>query len=335
MENTDLHTGHQLKVNTVLGPVAADQLGKTLVHEHFAFGFPGWSADTTLAPYDYDAVFKNSLQVIEKAQQHGIATIIDATTNDVAGRDPLLYKALSEKTGMHIICTTGLYTEEEGASLHFKNRQAWYREDIAHSISEIFITEITKGIGTTGVKAGVIKIGTGARTAFTRYEQAIMTAAAMAQKATGMPIITHTSGATGGIEQAAFLLSSGADPKKTMIGHVSNSNDIAYHKTILDKGVSLGFDRIGLDGITPSDTLADVVADLCKQGYTEQIMLSHDTVNVWLGRPIPDMSRHQKIFGNSVIDFISRKFLPALAERGLSEAQINTMLAENPKNLFS
>ena len=322
-------------VNTVLGPIDVNKLGATLVHEHFAFGFPGWSADATVAPYDFDAILKVNLEVIKKAQAYGIETIVDATTNDVGGRDPVLFKALAEQTGMNIICTTGLYTEEEGASLYFKNRASWYREDIAKLISDIFITEVTIGIGETGIKAGVIKIGGSGKETLSRYEKAVARAAAEAQKATGVPIITHTTGPKGGIEQAAFLVDAGAYPKKIMIGHVSNSSDIEYHKAILAKGVSLGFDRIGLDGITPSETLADIVADLCKQGHTENILLSHDSVNVWLGRPVENKKQHDAIFKNSVIDFIPRVFLPALKSRGITDTEIDVMLKENPKALFS
>ena len=39
-------------VNTALGPMSPDKLGTTLMHEHFAFGYPGWYADATIAPYD-------------------------------------------------------------------------------------------------------------------------------------------------------------------------------------------------------------------------------------------------------------------------------------------
>lgn len=28
-------------VETVTGPITVDQLGKTLIHEHFVFGYPG------------------------------------------------------------------------------------------------------------------------------------------------------------------------------------------------------------------------------------------------------------------------------------------------------
>ncbi|MDO9515068.1 MAG: hypothetical protein Q7J01_03080 [Syntrophales bacterium] len=321
-------------VNTVLGPVKAETLGTTLMHEHFAFAYPGWFADSTIAPYDYDATLKTNLEIIKKAQKYGIATIVDATTNDVGGRDPKLYKALAKKTGINIICSTGMYTEQEGSPAYFKTRQDWYGTDIAKMISEVFIKEITDGIGTSGVKAGVIKVGTSGGGPISRYETSVLKAAVIAQKATGLPIITHTSGPVGGIEQADLFLKEGADPKKVMIGHVSNSKDIEYHKAILAKGVYVAFDRFGLEIMTPTPVLVKIVAQLCKEGYANQIMLSHDTVNVWLGRPYDPPKPLLKILANWRIDHISENVLPALKKLGVTDEQIKTMMVDNPRNLF-
>ena len=317
-------------VNSVLGPISADKMGTTLMHEHFAFAYPGWFADSTIAPYDFNAVLKTNIGVIETAQKYGIATIVDATPNDTGGRDPELYKALAKKTGLNIICSTGLYTEEEGSPTYFTHLR--WGIDISKFISEIFIKEITEGIGNSGVKAGVIKVGTSPQ--MTKYEAAVLKAAVIAQKATGVPIITHTSGPTGGVEQADFFTTEGADLKKVMIGHVSNSKDIEYHKAILAKGVYIAFDRIGLDILTPFDINVKNVADLCKAGYADKVILSHDTVNVWLGRLTPVPENYLPGFANWRIDHISKDFIPALKAQGVTDDQIKTMMVDNPRNLF-
>ena len=319
------------EVNTVLGPISPDQLGTTLMHEHFVFAYPGWYADATLAPYDFKAVLKTNLDVIATAQKYGIKTIVDATPNDTGGRDPKLYKKLAKKTGMNIICSTGLYTSEEGAPAYFTSLR--WGTDTSKMISEIMIKEITQGIGKSGVKAGVIKVGSSPK--MTPHEQAVHKAAVIAQKATGVPIITHTQGPTGGVEQAEFLLKEGADPKKVMIGHVSNSRDIEYHKAILAKGVYIAFDRIGLDIITPFDVNVKNVVGLCKLGFANKVMLSHDTVNVWLGRLSEVPKDYQAGFKNWHIDHISKDFLPALKAQGVTDEQIKTMMVDNPRNLFS
>ncbi len=198
-------------------------------------------------------------------------------------------------------------------------------------MSEIFIKEITEGIGKSGMKAGVIKVATSPK--MTPHEENVHKAAVKAQWATGVPIITHTEGPLPGVAQAEFLLKEGADPKKVMIGHVSNSKDIEYHKAILAKGTYIAFDRIGLDIITPMEVNVKNVADLCKAGFTEKIMLSHDTVN-WLGRPPVWPEQAKAGFANWHIDHISKDFLPALKAQGITDEQIKIMMVENPKKLF-
>ncbi len=166
------------------------------------------------------------------------------------------------------------------------------------------------------------------------YEEAVHLAAVKAQQATGVPIITHTEGPTGGIEQADFLIKEGADPKKVMIGHVSGSQDIEYHKTILARGVYIAFDRIGLDIVAPTPVTVKIIADLCKLGYSNKITLSHDTVNVWLGRPYDLPEAILPGFANWRIDFISEKVLPALNAQGVTDEQIKTIMVGNPRNMF-
>lgn len=323
-------------INSVLGPISPDKLGQTLVHEHFAFAYPGWFADASIAPYDFKAVLKTNLGVIKAAQKQGIKTVIDATPNDTGGRDPGLYKALAKKTGLNIICSTGLYTEHEGSPAYFKTRQEMFKADVSKLMAALFIKEITKGIGKSGVKAGVIKCGTSGGGPISPYETAVLKAAVIAQKATGVPIITHTQGPAGGVEQAELFLAEGANPKKVMIGHVSNSKDTAYHKAILAKGVYIAFDRIGLEIITPTEVIIKNIADLCKEGFANQIMLSHDTVNVWLGRPLPLDAPEPvlKALANWRIDHISANVLPALKAQGVTDEQIKMMMVDNPRNLF-
>lgn len=323
-------------VNTVRGPIPAGKMGITLPHEHFVFAYPGWFADDTMVPLDRKARLKNNLEVVKSAQKYGIKTIIDATTNDVGGRDPLYLKELSKKTGLNIIMSTGLYTEHGGSPGYFKTRQDWYKEDIAQYMADLFTKEITEGVGKTGVKAGVIKCGTsGGKGPISAYETAVLKAAARAQKATGVPIITHTEGPEGGLEQAELLLAEGANPKKIMIGHVSNNvKDIEYHKAILAKGVYIAFDRFGLEIYTPTDAIAKIVAELCKQGYANQILLSHDTCNFWLGRWYKEPPEVTKALENWHVWHISKNVLPMLKDQGVTDMQIRMMMLENPRNLF-
>jgi len=66
-------------IQSVLGPISPDKLGQTLMHEHFTFSVPGWFADASIAPEDYEAALKANLGFLKTAKALGIKTIVDAT----------------------------------------------------------------------------------------------------------------------------------------------------------------------------------------------------------------------------------------------------------------
>ena len=41
-------------INTVTGPITNQDLGKTLMHEHIQFGYPGYQGDVTLGAWNKD-----------------------------------------------------------------------------------------------------------------------------------------------------------------------------------------------------------------------------------------------------------------------------------------
>jgi phosphotriesterase-related protein len=310
------------KVNTVLGPISPSEMGKTLVHEHIMFGFGGWYANYTLTPFKRDWCIETSLSIVEALKAHGVNTVIDATPND-CGRDPEVLREISERSGIHIICSTGLYSEAEGAPGYFKVRQLFTGNAI-EEISELFLAEITQGIGKTGIKAGVIKVATGDGI-ISRYEEMILKAAARTQKETGIPILTHTGGAaTMGIEQTDLLISEGANPKRIVIGHISGSADIEYHLAIIEKGVFIAFDRLGLPIYTYDDMPTACLIGLIGIGKEGRIMMSHDNIWHFLGRnPI-----------NPSPTYIFDHVVPRLKKAGITDDKIDTIMIDNPMNLF-
>lgn len=321
-------------VNTVTGPVAADRLGKTLMHEHFVFGYPGFAGDVTMGAFNREEALKIGLQVAEKVMSHGVQTVVDATTNE-AGRNPELLKEISEKTGLNIICSTGYYYEGEGAPAYFKFRN-FQGKGGESQVHEMFSREIAKGIGKTGIKPGVIKLAS-SKGVITPYELMFFKAAAQVQKETGITLITHTQEATMGPEQADLLIAEGADPSRIMIGHMCGSTDIGYHQRTLAKGVYIAFDRFGIQGIVgaPMDDVRKALAvALIKLGYAGKLMFSHDSVNYMIGRPLEFPPAVAKLMENAQPCHIFENIIPDLLAMGVSESQIVTIMVENPMRLF-
>lgn len=321
-------------VNTVTGAIDVGRLGRTLVHEHFVFGYPGFAGDITLGAQDRHEIVHTCVAVAERVRQHGVRSVIDVTPND-CGRDPELLREISERSGVQIICATGYYYEGEGAPAYFKFRSPFV--DVQQEIFEMFMHEITAGIGQTGIRAGVIKVASG-KGAISDYERVFFKAAARAQRETGVPIITHTQEGTMGPEQAQLLIAEGADPRKILIGHMDGSTDVTCQLRTLATGVSIGFDRYGLQhlgGMPADEARHALVIGLVGLGFEKQIMLSHDTVGVWLGRPVPLPAPVLQLVKDWHAGHICENVIPALGRGGVTASQIETILVQNPARLFT
>ena len=325
---------NQVKVNTVTGEISPDALGTTLMHEHICYGYPGWEGDQTIAPLNRELVVKNGVDALLKLKELGVKTYVDATAND-QGRQPEIYREIAEKSGVNIICSTGYYYEEEGGSAYWNFRSSL--GDISDELYELFYTEVTQGIRDTGIKAGVIKVGSG-KGEITEYEKRIFLAAARVQKETGVPIITHTTEGTMGPEQAKLLVEAGADPKRIQIGHMSDNLDIEYQLETLKYGVYVSWDRMGLQGLAgcPMDEQRyETLSELIKRGYADKIMLSHDYIITWLGRSLKIPEQALPLIANWYPTHLFEHIIPALKQKGATDEQIQTIIRENPKHLFS
>ena len=318
-------------VNTVTGPIRVEDLGVTLMHEHVLIGYPGWEADTLRPGPARAEIVSTAVEKIRSMQEIGIQSMLDPCPNDL-GRDVGLAAEVADKTGFNIICATGLYKENEGGFAHWHFVRSIGRG--VEAMAELFIHELTRGIGDTGVKAGIIKVATGAGK-ITDYEYDVLSAAAMAAVETGAPITTHTDQGTMGEEQQAFLLEKGVPAHRIIIGHSCGSSDHDYHMRLLDKGSYLGFDRFGLDILAPDEQRIDALVALLQKQQERRIVVSHDSVWCTRGQPFPaEMLAAidvDKLFNPT---HFHRNIIPALLARGVSREQIDTMLVDNPRRFF-
>ena len=318
-------------VNAAAGPIAVDALGVTLMHEHLLIGYPGWEADTLRPGPSRQEIIAISIDKIQAMQDHGIQSMLDPCPNDL-GRDVTFAAEVSARTGFNIICATGLYKEKEGGAPHWH-----FTRNVGRGVevmAELFIHELTQGIGETGVKAGIIKVATGTGT-ITDYEYDVLSAAAIAAVETGAPITTHTDQGTMGVEQQAFLVSKGVPAHRIIIGHSCGSADLDYHLGILGKGSYLGFDRFGLDILVPDEQRVDALVALLIKEQEQRIVVSHDSVWCTRGMPIPremiEAMDPDKLFDPT---HFHRNIIPQLLARGVGQSQIDAMLIDNPRRFF-
>ncbi|MDR0137195.1 phosphotriesterase-related protein [Metabacillus idriensis] len=316
-------------VETVTGPIEADQLGKT----YFVFGYPGFHGDDSLGGFDEQDALETGITIALQLMSFGVDTVVDPTPNE-CGRNPELLKEISERTGLQIVCATGFYYEGEGATPYFKFRQGLGTAE--EEIYEMFKKEIAEGIRNTGIKPGIIKLAS-SKGVITEYERMFFKAAARVQREEGTVILTHTQEGTMGPEQVELLMEFGCDPKKIVIGHMCGNTDTAYHLKVLEKGAFIAFDRFGIQGMVGAPTDDERIKTLLKlvsHGYTDQIMLSHDTVNHWMGRPLILPEVIQEKMKNWHPAHLFENIIPELRKQGMPEENIRTMLEVNPSKLF-
>lgn len=315
---------------TVTGSIPLDRLGRTLMHEHLLVGYPGWESDTVRPGPAAREHFRVAVDRIQELQALGFSSLLDPCPNDL-GRDVELMAKVAQHTGFHIVCSTGLYKQAEGGHpyWHFRSRFGSGVE----AITELFVRELSEGVGTTGIRAGIIKVATGPGQ-MSDYERTIFDAAAAAAVQTGAPITTHTDEGTVGDVQQAVLTTAGVPAHRIVIGHSCGTSNHDYHLAIARGGSYLGFDRFGLELLHPDAERVASLAALIRAGAGDRVVVSHDSVWCWRGEPIPPalLDEATRIWNPT---HFSRRIVPQLLDAGVTPEQIDALLVENPRRFFA
>jgi phosphotriesterase-related protein len=306
-------------VETALGPVPTSELGPTLMHEHIVTRSPGVHENWPHL-FDRGAVLTLAERKLADLATRGIRTIVDLTTVDL-GRDIDLIVDVARRTRVHVIVATGVWWMPP----------RYFSAHGVDEVAELFVRDIARGIGTSGVKAAIIKCATDTA-GVTPVIENILRAAARAQRATGVPISTHTwaAGRSGEAQQAIFA-QEGVDLRRVIIGHSGDSDDLGYLRGLMERGSTIGMDRFGLDHFLPSEKRVEVLARLCAEGYAGRMVLSHDA-NCWTDMLSEDAKRRTRPRWHYT--HISDDVLPALRKAGVTEDQLDQMLVRNPRAIF-
>lgn len=320
-------------INTVTGKARPDELGMTLVHEHLLIGYPGWFMDGLAPKFKRADALARGVDRLQELRSFGVASFVDPCPMDL-GRDVEFMAEVAQRSGMRIICATGAYKQNEGLTYTFGALPI-------EEITEIYVRELTLGIGDTGICAGIVKVATGAEH-ISDYERKLVTAAGRAAARVGCPVLTHTDEASCGLEQIAILTAEGVPAHRILVGHSDGRDDHAYHRSLADRGAYVGFDRFGIESLNSDDKRIDSVCNMVEAGYTRSVCLSHDAICAsWLGRPVfggrmvitPDMIA--AAMPNWEPTHLFKRIIPRLKERGVTDADVTTMLVENPRRYFA
>jgi phosphotriesterase-related protein len=316
-------------VETVRGPIPPADLGITLTHEHLFMDLsaprldpaeehtrPGWGE---IVLNDPDAM----LQELADISAAGGRAVLEASTAGM-GRQPDLLRRLSETSGVHVVCVTGIYTRE----FHPANIAPTSIDELAAEM----VRELDAGIGDHGIRAGAIKLASSV-SPLAGDERRAFQAGGRVQVATGAAITTHTSpgpalslpGGSMGYVQLDLLEAEGVDPARVIIGHCDLKPQPDHHVELARRGAYVQYDHIGSARFSSDDRRIEAILTMFEQGHGDRVLLSHD-----LARPSDARAR-----GGIGRAFALREFVPRLRAAGLGDAELQLILVENPARVLA
>jgi phosphotriesterase-related protein len=300
---------------TVRGPVDLAELGTTLVHEHVLVDFVG--ADK-VSPGRYDAgeAFRAVLPHLLALKERGARTLVECTPAWL-GRDPALLVRLSEASGLHITTNTGYY----GAAQD-KYVPAHAYEESAERLAERWTAEWRDGIEATGVRPGFIKTGVDAGP-LSDIDRKLIRAAGLCHRRTGLRIHCHTGDGAAAMDILSVLEEQRVSPTAFVWVHAQNEKDRALHLRAARAGAWIELDGVSEDSV---DAHVAAVASLRRAGHLDKVLLSQDAGWYRVGEPGGGRFRPYT--------FLFDGFLPALRRGGLGEAEVRTILVDNPARLL-
>ncbi len=333
---------------TVLGPVAPETLGATLLHEHLLCdlrplsqrGSTEGEVEITLAnafdvnyrPGEHrgnhrlqDRALATRETAIFKAEGGG--AIVEMTTAGI-GPDLEGLAEISRASGVHVVASAGYYTQafQDEATLALP----------VEALTETMIAEVTEGARGTAIRCGIIG-EIGCSWPLTPFEERSLIAGARAQIATGAAITVHPGRHPQAPHEILDILGrAGADISRVIIDHMDRTyeGDDGEVVALARRGCVVEFDFFGIETSKYWLGVADLPTDwmrlrclrrLFEAGLGDRVAVSHD---------ICTRSRLKSLGGHGY-GHLLRNVVPLMRERGFAQSEIDQLLVETPRRLLT
>jgi phosphotriesterase-related protein len=334
-------------IQTVRGAIPAAALGPTLMHEHLLCDItpPELKAQGhTEQPITLENAFAvryhwcrhygnhilDSVDVAaeeaDRFRKAGGSALVDLTTVGIRP-DPAGLRAVSERTGLHVIAGTGFYVEG-----HAGERIADRSVD---SLAAEMILGIHEGLAGTDVRAGIIG-EIGVSDPWTRAERRVLAAAVIAQRATGASINVHPGrDAASPLSVVRSVREEEGDVERLVISHIDRTL-FAEDEVVrlLDQGCVAEWDFFGIESShypfanvdLPNDgQRLTLIQKLMRRGYARQLAVSQD---------ICTKTRLVRWGGHGYAHLLEN-VVPMMQRKGFSEAEIDQLLIHTPRRLLA
>ncbi|MFE6158048.1 phosphotriesterase [Streptomyces sp. NPDC056486] len=224
---------------------------------------------------------------------------------------------LSRTSGVRIVAATGLHQ-----SVHYTPELLdRLRTD---GLADLFVRELTEGIGDTGVRAGLIKVAGGFH-GLDAHARWTMNAAAEAHHATGAPIAVHLELGTGALDVLDLLCDElDVPPDRLILGHLNRSPDFTIHHLVAEAGAYLALDGPSHANHATDWRMPEAVQTLAEAGFAGQLLLGGDTTTAGA----------RAVNGGPGLPHLLRRVRPRL-ELAAGKDVVERMMTANPGRAFA
>lgn len=334
---------------TVLGPIAPEELGVTLSHEHLLFDLRAlweqpppdraWIADAEPTPENRAEIARDlyysrptlllddpaiAIEEAVRFKDAGGSSIVDLTTIGLAPNPDALV-TISVATGLHVVAGAGYYRA--------KTLPADDLDLPVEALADQLEGWVREGMYGTEVRAGLLgELGTASP--IRPFEERQLRAAARVQRSTGIAIDVHPQlNEHEHLRILDILEEAGADLGKVALSHCDQLIEPDWHAQIAARGAYLSFDTFGAEFTYESDGSREpldseriaCLARLLDAGRAEQLLISHDICS--------RLQLHR--LGGVGYDHIVRTVVPALRAAGAAASDIDRMLIANPRSFLA
>ena len=303
-------------IQSVTGPIAADRLGITLMHEHVLVDFIG-ASEVNPSRYDPDQAFKDALPHLVKVRELGCASVLECTPAYI-GRDVRLLQRLADASGLHILTNTGYYG---AANDKYLPRHAF--TETADQLAARWVREAEQGIDGTPIRPGFMKIGVD-EAPLSEVDAKIVRAAAIAHRGTGLTIASHTTTGAAAMAEIELLDRAGVSAGAFIWVHAHNEREASFQTRAAKAGAWVEFDGVAEDSIRRH---VELVRHMKTEGLLGRVLLSHDAGWYHVGEPGGGEFRPYTTLFTALI--------PALVDAGVTKDEIRQILVENPRRALT
>lgn len=332
-------------VMTVGGPVPAEAIGPTLMHEHLL-------CDITLpemrgTPHR-PVTLENRFEALYRPEQHpgnhvlddaelaatelarlraaGGTHVVELTIEGIAP-DPAGLRRIAAASGIGVIAGCGTYI-------------APYLDGTLLALDEVALAEritaaVTTGIAGTDVRAGIIG-EIGCSWPLHPFERRALVAAARVAAATGLSLTVHPGRHEDALREIVAIASDqGLHPSRVILCHIDRTLfSTATMVAIARLGAVLEFDFFGIETTRYWIASVDLPNDGMRLRHIRELLNAGFGGSVLMSQDICTKARLSALGGHGYAHLLVN-VVPMMRARGFTEAEIAMLLVETPRRLLA